>query len=119
VALLIIVDQAVVQPLLVRLDRFAPVINLAGRQRMLSQRLTKAVLTLDRAASEEVAEAREELKSTLYQSLAAHESLQTAAPTKGWSGLSPTIQSQWNKLEPVSCFTRHDMGRIDATRWRP
>ena len=39
-----VVDQAVVQPLLVRLDAYAPAINLSGRQRMLSQKLTKAAL---------------------------------------------------------------------------
>ena len=44
VALLIVTDQAVIQPLLVRMDTFAPVINLAGRQRMLSQKLAKAAL---------------------------------------------------------------------------
>ena len=44
VVALLLLDQAVLQPLLARLTYFAPVINLSGRQRMLSQRLTKAAL---------------------------------------------------------------------------
>ncbi|ADG68871.1 PAS sensor protein [Planctopirus limnophila DSM 3776] len=47
VASLLLVDQALLQPLLFRLNGFGPVINLAGRQRMLSQRMTKAALAID------------------------------------------------------------------------
>jgi C4-dicarboxylate-specific signal transduction histidine kinase len=102
VAALIVVDQAVVQPLLVRLDRFAPVINLAGRQRMLSQRLTKAVLIIDRAESEEAARTgRQELRTTLEQWSAAHTSLQSADTRQGAARISsPTIQTRWAQLEP-------------------
>ncbi|HEX4148488.1 MAG TPA: type IV pili methyl-accepting chemotaxis transducer N-terminal domain-containing protein, partial [Pirellulales bacterium] len=46
VAVLVVIDQAVIQPLLLRLNTYAPVINTAGRQRMLSQKLTKAALAL-------------------------------------------------------------------------
>ena len=41
---LVVVDQVVIQPLLAKMSRYAPVINVAGRQRMLSQKLAKAAL---------------------------------------------------------------------------
>lgn len=44
VALLLIVDQALIQPKLARLSIYAPQINVAGRQRMLSQKLVKSSL---------------------------------------------------------------------------
>src|SRR5204863_5536860 len=46
VAGLLLADQAVLQPLLVQLNLSAPVINLAGRQRMLSQSIAKDALAL-------------------------------------------------------------------------
>lgn len=46
VATVIVIDQALVQPGLASLNAFAPAINVAGRQRMLSQRLTKCALAL-------------------------------------------------------------------------
>jgi hypothetical protein len=39
VAGLVVLDQAVVQPLLAKMSRYAPVINVAGRQRMLGRSL--------------------------------------------------------------------------------
>ena len=112
--MLIILDQAVVQPLLVRLDRFAPVINLSGRQRMLSQRLTKSALIIDRTTSERTAEAsREELKVTLKQWRAAHQALQYGDPSLGIERISsPTIQLQWEEIEP------HPRDFGDAARLR-
>ena len=44
--MLVVVDQAIIQPMLIHVNAFAPAINVAGRQRMLSQRLTKASLAL-------------------------------------------------------------------------
>lgn len=102
VACLIVVDQAVIQPLLVRLDRFAPVINLSGRQRMLSQKLTKSALTLERAATESGREAsRRELESTLNQWTHSHVALQNGAPHQGIQQiLSPQILAQWEEIGP-------------------
>lgn len=102
VACLIVVDQAVIQPLLVRLDRFAPVINLSGRQRMLSQKLTKSALTLERAATESGREAsRCELESTLNQWTHSHVALQNGAPHQGIQQiLSPQILAQWEEIGP-------------------
>ncbi|MBX3414243.1 MAG: type IV pili methyl-accepting chemotaxis transducer N-terminal domain-containing protein [Pirellulales bacterium] len=46
VAFLIVLHQAVVQPMLLGLSIYPPKINLAGRQRMLSQKISKEALAL-------------------------------------------------------------------------
>src|SRR6478672_2516627 len=58
VACLSIAGQLLVQWSLDRQLSDSTVVNLAGRQRMLSQRLTKAALSLERASSPEEATAR-------------------------------------------------------------
>jgi two-component system sensor kinase FixL len=56
VALLVLLNQLLVLPSLTRLTFDAPVLNIAGRQRMLSQRLSKAALALE--TSDETARTR-------------------------------------------------------------
>ncbi|BBO36032.1 ATP-binding protein [Lacipirellula parvula] len=76
VASLMIVDQAIIQPLLVRMDAYAPVINLAGRQRMLSQKLAKAALAAESAPDSRLREAsRAELRVALAEWIAANDAL--------------------------------------------
>jgi len=77
VAGLVVLDAVAIQPMLVRLTSDAPVINVAGRQRMLSQKLTKAALAI-RSASDDASRRRweDELRTVLDQWSHAHESLQ-------------------------------------------
>src|ERR1700687_1677975 len=66
VAALVLVDEAILQPLLVQLNFYAPVINLAGRQRMLSQKVTKEVLAL---SATDDPEARDSRRDELFAAL--------------------------------------------------
>ncbi len=102
VALLMVIDQAVVQPLLVRLDVYAPAINLSGRQRMLSQKLTKAALALQISEDAAARSARRaELRETLEQWSRAHAELHSGSDPSGVRRIeSPDIAAQWTALEP-------------------
>jgi two-component system sensor kinase FixL len=128
VALLMVVDQAVVQPLLLRLDAYAPAINLSGRQRMLSQKLTKAALELQAADSDVPRDvSRRELRETLDQWSRAHALLQDGSGQDGidqdgdgqdgdgQEGMriisSPQIVAQWQELRP-----HFDAMRVAATK---
>src|SRR5436190_517151 len=76
VALLVLLNQSVVQPSLLRLMPDAPLINVAGRQRMLSQRLAKAALALDAATVEaERTSRRNELATVLGLWSTSHDGL--------------------------------------------
>ncbi len=102
VAALVLVDQAVVQPLLVRLNAYAPAINVAGRQRMLSQKLVKEGLAWQ-AQSDLAARARRrnEFEQTLQAWTSAHELLAQGA--EGFSGIgvdAPRVAAAWRELGP-------------------
>jgi len=102
VAVLIAADQAVIQPLLVRLNVFAPVINLAGRQRMLSQKLAKAALAMqaaDDASTKSIR--RTELHNSLAQWSTAHGALRHGAVELNVPRIhSPAINDAWTELQP-------------------
>lgn len=67
VAGLIVANQVLVQPSLSQLTSDAPVINVAGRQRMLSQRLSKAALALQLATTRKETQARLDELTTLLE----------------------------------------------------
>ncbi len=76
VAVLVLLDQAAIQPLLFRMNFYAPVINVAGRQRMLSQKLAKEALAIDAADDDATRGVRRgELLKTVEQWSRAHRAL--------------------------------------------
>ncbi|WP_166831686.1 ATP-binding protein [Thalassoroseus pseudoceratinae] len=76
VGLLALLNQVVLQPSLIQLTSDAPTINVAGRQRMLSQKLSKAALKLTDQTRSNDDEARAELQTALADWTAAHRGLQ-------------------------------------------
>jgi len=100
VAGLLLLDQAVLQPLLIRLNLYAPVINLAGRQRMLSQRLMKGALVVARNP-DEAAERRSELESSLRDWTRVHRGLQEGDAELELPGTrTPAIRQAFSDLGP-------------------
>jgi C4-dicarboxylate-specific signal transduction histidine kinase len=99
---LVVADEALIQPLLLRMNGYAPAINMAGRQRMLSQKLAKAALALQSAPDEATRVAyRAELRGSLNEWAAAHESLQQRAADRSVAHLSsPAIEDAWAQLKP-------------------
>ncbi len=99
---LVIVDQVVIQPLLARMSRYAPVINVAGRQRMLSQKLAKAALAIQSAQDEIHQSARRsELRETLATWRTAHTTLREGDAAHDIPKIqSDEIQAEWTALEP-------------------
>ena len=102
VAGLVVVDQAIVQPMLIRVNAFAPAINVAGRQRMLSQRLTKAALALREADTSATRKMRlNELRESLAQWTLEHDALAKGDLALGILPIrSAELDSQWEKLAP-------------------
>ena len=102
VAVLVIVDQALIQPQLVRLNYLAPTINVAGRQRMLSQKLSKEALALATLDDEPArSRRRRELLSTVSRWAAAHRALLFGDRDADLQPIrSPAIVASLRDLEP-------------------
>jgi two-component system sensor kinase FixL len=117
VAALVLVDQAILQPLLVQLNFYAPVINLAGRQRMLSQKVTKEVLAL--VATDDVearVSRRKELLGAIEQWTAAHRALLDGDRTKGVQPVGASIAAAMHQVEPAFAAIRTAASEIAADR---
>ncbi|HWB10374.1 MAG TPA: ATP-binding protein [Pirellulales bacterium] len=84
VASLLAADQAVIQPSLLRLNGYAPVINMAGRQRMLSQKLAKQAQALQFGVGETWPQSgRNQLEQTIEQWSEAHALLREGDEQRG------------------------------------
>jgi signal transduction histidine kinase len=128
VAVLVLANEVIVQPSLVRLTTDAPLINVAGRQRMLSQRLTKAALAIDRANPVAHAQYVEELRSVLEVWSASQERFSTGSNsrqvTAAFEELNPvflrlrkaaaSLVSEADKQVPNRKETRHQLNIILA-----
>lgn len=114
VAILLTIDQAVLQPHLIRLNGMAPVINLAGRQRMLSQRMAKDLLALAQARGDHDRRATE-LKNSLVQWLTVHQALQFGDAHLRLPGTtSKEILRAFQSLEPHVAAMRHAVESVVA-----
>lgn len=99
-ALLQLLDQALVQPPTLKLQTDPPTINLAGRQRMLSQRIAKAALAS--AVAPDAAEGRRrrvELAGTLGLWTRSHDRL-TGGDTTAARINSPEVRRAFEALRP-------------------
>ena len=99
---LIVLHQFLIQPSLIGLTSDAPVINVAGRQRMLSQKLVKEALALVHAENSASRDAhRSELSTTLQTWRAAHAGLRAGEPaTFLGQSANAAIQTGYRELEP-------------------
>jgi two-component system sensor kinase FixL len=114
VAVLVLLNPIVVQPPLLQLETDAPVINIAGRQRMLSQRLAKSALALD-AATDEGGRRRHrtELEQVLWLWTASHNGLRQGDRALSLPGRnSPEVRAAFDDLEPFFLRMRAAVVRL-------
>ena len=101
---LILVNQILVQPPFWKLATDAPVINLAGRQRMLSQQLAKTALELDlvrRSPSLDRATLAADLRAVAEGWAQAHQTLRLgSAPLGIPAPTSPVLRAAWERIDP-------------------
>jgi len=113
---LLLLNQLLVQPPLLRLANDAPVINVAGRQRMLSQKLTKAALALVAAETDaERSARRDELREVLDLWSHSHDTLRGTESLSTSGGNSPRITEAFAEIEPFYGRMRAAAGRLIAS----
>lgn len=114
---LLLLNQSLVQPPLLRLASDAPVINVAGRQRMLSQRLTKAALALLVAETDaERTQRRDELGDVLALWTKSHDSLRRGDPVASLPGDNPArVVAAFEAIEPYFSRMRAAAERLIST----
>ncbi|KJD36577.1 histidine kinase [Tamlana sedimentorum] len=103
IALSIIVSQYLVRRHLNTQESDSTIINVAGRQRMLSQKLTKDILKLNSAKDLDVQlQLKNQIKQTLRVWETSHYALQKGNDSMGLPGdNSKAVQQKFEKLNPV------------------
>ncbi len=114
IACLTIASQGVIQSMLARQEGDAPVINIAGRQRMLSQRLTQRALVIDEildhcnggegspfVGCDELGARVDDLREVLAAWTRSHSGLQGGDTVLGLPGTnSPEVTALFEKIQP-------------------
>jgi signal transduction histidine kinase len=101
VAGLLVAGQTVIHQLLGRQEGDAQVINLAGRQRMLGQRLCTLMLALGVDTGERARDTREQLMRLAGNWERTHAALRDGSPETGLhGGNSPAIRALFAQIEP-------------------
>ncbi len=116
VALLVLLNQVFVQPPITEMTTDAPTINVAGRQRMLSQRLAKAALALDRASDQaEKKRLVEELQAVVQLWSSSHNGLRQGDRAMRLPGRnSKAIREAFDEIEPFYTRMREATTRLLA-----
>lgn len=105
VAVLVVGNQAIVQPYLMQLTTDAPWINVAGRQRMLSQRLAKAALAVGVDGNGRARAYLDEMREVLDLWSSAQDQLVRDGSGASAAGrIGPEVRDGLRDLEP--CFAR-------------
>jgi two-component system sensor kinase FixL len=116
VAVLVLIDQAILQPQLVQLNFSAPGINLAGRQRMLSQKVSKEALALHLADNSPTLRTRRvELAASLEQWTIAHRALLEGDVDRGARPIDHSAAAVLREIEPAFLLLRGAAREILAT----
>lgn len=97
IALLVICSQGLIQYALIDQEDDSRVVNIAGRQRMLSQRISKCALIVERTGDIEY---KEELRAAVALWAMSHDGLQNGNQTLGLSGRnSQVVRSMFAEIE--------------------
>ena len=101
IALSIVISQFLVQNYIGKQQDDSRVINVAGRQRMLSQKISKLALQVGSTDSAELRQKAEELKVTLRLWTTSHQGLQKGNQELGLKGEnSKEVKTMYQSIEP-------------------